>query len=469
MVLLGLYLFPIGASLRFFILTISSLVFYGWAGIFDLFIFLFVVFISYFFVYLSSRDTKRRNLWIYIGVSILSLHLGIWKYLPWLSANFGKQFFLPLPVGISFFTLQGIAYMIDFRRQRAQLIGLSDYFLFKSFFAQLIAGPIVRANQLMPELRKLHRPTFAEVGSGAALAILGLFKKLFIADRVVLIVDTVFASPHKFDFISLFLGMVAFTVQIWGDFSGYTDIGRGCARMLGIKLPENFLSPAIARGPSDVWKRWHITLSLWFRDYLYKPLRGHSKSPWRRGAAAVITFLLAGLWHGAEWTFLIYGAFWGVLIVIERYTLKLKLLKHFQKSLPESLYFVTSVSITLLGSMFSLMIFRSENVEMLGQYVESLFHPTGIGTILPFARNLFISAGFMFLIETIGYYRWESNSRPNIDKLLLLKTRYQQRFSMLKSDLVWGTIWGIALGFLFAFTIAYRQFASISSFIYFQF
>lgn len=314
---------------KFWILTVASIFFYIWAGLGNFLVFICVVFVSWFVVWMSERslDHRIKKRWVVGGVLIMTLHLFFWKYSAWVYLSIqnqfpyflhGNTFSLPLPIGISFFTLQGIAYIVDYGRGQAKYMSFKQVFLAKSFFPQLVAGPIVRMQQIAPQLAVLPQPTWNDLREGLLLFVLGLFKKLAIADRMALTVDPVFANPSNYSGSAIFFAIVAYSVQIWGDFSGYTDMGRGAARMLGIRLPENFLSPYLAKSPSEFWRRWHITLSQWIRDYVYIPMGGVKGSLWRNSAVVVLTMAISGLWHGAALTFVIWGLYHGVLLIIER-------------------------------------------------------------------------------------------------------------------------------------------------------
>ncbi|MGZ3651512.1 MAG: MBOAT family O-acyltransferase, partial [Bdellovibrionota bacterium] len=312
---------------RFYILLCSSFLFYAWAGVFDTAIFVSVILVSWLSTYISVRFPRIRVGALAAGIVVLVGHLFFWKYAPWASREVqvfaptflgGHRLILPLPVGISFFTLQGVAYMIDLARGEAEFIDLREYSLFKAFFPQLVAGPIVRVQELLPQLRVLRTPSAEDIATGMQLFSLGLFKKLAIADRCGTFVDSVYQAPETFGRKTLLLAVLGYSVQIWADFSGYTDMGRGCARMLGIRLPENFLSPYLALSPSEFWTRWHITLSRWIRDYVYIPLGGSKGSRPRVFTVALLTMVISGLWHGANFTFLAWGVFHGALLIGER-------------------------------------------------------------------------------------------------------------------------------------------------------
>ena len=227
-----------------------------------------------------------------------------------------------LPVGVSFYTFQTLSYTIDVYRRanRTRRTELSRFALFVAFFPQLVAGPIERASKLLPQLRSL--PTAHRVRSSGrtrvALIGRGLFRKVVIADGVAPYVDRVYASPGEFGALAVVTAVVAFSLQIYGDFAGYTDIARGTAKLFGVDLMVNFKAPYSATGFSDFWRRWHISLSTWLRDYLYIPLGGNRGTVRRTYINLFVTMLLGGLWHGAGWGFLMWGALHGLYLIIER-------------------------------------------------------------------------------------------------------------------------------------------------------
>jgi alginate O-acetyltransferase complex protein AlgI len=224
-----------------------------------------------------------------------------------------------LPLGISFYTFEAISYVVDVYRGRTQPVrNPLNYALYILFFPHLVAGPIVRPYEFLPQIDRPKRFDWPRFQAGAQLFLLGLFKKSVIADNVALAVDPVFAEPGKFGSSALWLAVLGYAVQIYCDFSGYTDMALGLAHTLGFKLPNNFNAPYLATSPSDFWKRWHISLSRWLRDYLYIPLGGNRKGPIRTMVNLFITMLLGGLWHGANWTFVAWGAYHGALLAIQR-------------------------------------------------------------------------------------------------------------------------------------------------------
>jgi D-alanyl-lipoteichoic acid acyltransferase DltB (MBOAT superfamily) len=224
-----------------------------------------------------------------------------------------------LPVGVSFYTFQTLSYTIDvYRGHQPPARRLADFALFVAFFPQLVAGPISRARQLLPQVEAPRRITAQDLGSGTWLALWGLFKKAVVADNLAALVDAVYAPGASPTGPEVLLATYAFAFQIYCDFSGYTDMARGLARCLGFELAPNFDLPYLAAGPREFWRRWHMTLSRWLRDYLYVPLGGSRAGPGRTRRNLMLTMLLGGLWHGAAWTFVLWGAWHGALLVAER-------------------------------------------------------------------------------------------------------------------------------------------------------
>ena len=222
-----------------------------------------------------------------------------------------------LPVGISFYTFQALGYSIDVYRGTVKAEkNIITYALFVTFFPQLVAGPIERTEHLLPQLKVNHDFDYDRVTNGLKLALWGMFKKIVIADQLAIYVDKVYSSPTEYQSAALILATVFFAFQILCDFSGYSDIAIGCAKVLGFSLNKNFESPYLARNMADFWKRWHISLSTWFRDYLYIPLGGNRCSPMRHYFNLLIVFLLSGLWHGASITFIFWGLIHGLFLII---------------------------------------------------------------------------------------------------------------------------------------------------------
>jgi alginate O-acetyltransferase complex protein AlgI len=278
----------------------------------------------------AEAKPGRRKAWLVGAVSISLAVLGFFKYYNFfitsaeaLLAPFGVHLGtlrIILPVGISFFTFQTLSYTIDVYRGRIPATrSFRDLALYIAFFPQLVAGPIVRASEFMPQLETPRILSWRRAYEGFAIAVLGFFKKVFIADRVASFVDGVFAAPDVYDGATLALGVLAYAVQIYCDFSGYSDIAIGVARILGYDFSRNFNMPYVARGIDEFWHRWHISLSTWLRDYLYIPLGGSRRGRVSTYMNLLLTMVLGGLWHGAAWTFVAWGAWHGGALAVQRW------------------------------------------------------------------------------------------------------------------------------------------------------
>lgn len=270
-----------------------------------------------------------------------------------------------LPVGISFYTFQTMSYTIDvYRRQMAPERSLLDVALFVTWFPQLVAGPIERADRLLPQLARDPRFDPDRLSDGAVLLLWGFFQKMVIADRAAQIANAVFGSPAGARSApEWYLGTLAFAIQIYADFSGYTDIARGVSRLFGVELMLNFQHPYLATGPRDFWRRWHISLSTWLRDYLYVPLGGNRLGPRRTAINLAITMLLGGLWHGAAWHFVLWGAYHGALLGLER-ALGL--------DAPRKGHPLVRGFVMFQLTLFGWLLFRIESVGQLGAVLEAL-------------------------------------------------------------------------------------------------
>lgn len=232
----------------------------------------------------------------------------------------GLRLDLILPLGISFYTFETICYIVDVYQGKVKAVrSWLDYALYIMFFPHLIAGPIVRSHEFLPQLRRTKRFSWERMLVGTQLFIVGFFKKAIIADQLgILVVDPVFANPDQFASLSIWLAVFGYAMQIYCDFSGYTDMARGLAQMLGFHLPLNFNLPYLAKNVTEFWQRWHISLSSWLRDYLYIPLGGNRGAKWKTYRNLMLTMALGGFWHGAQWTFVVWGIYHGSLLAIHR-------------------------------------------------------------------------------------------------------------------------------------------------------
>lgn len=280
----------------------------------------------------SSRPKAVAALWCNIGINLCIL--AIFKYFNFFADNFAQLLNMvgmqadtvtlefALPVGISFYTIQAIGYSIDvYRGAVAGCRNPLAFFAFLSFFPQLVAGPIERATNLLPQFeRPRRRFDYAAGVDGCRRILWGLFKKVVIADTCATTVDSIFTFHSNYGTITLIIGAILFAFQIYGDFSGYSDIAIGAGRLFGINLMENFRQPFLSRSFKELWRRWHISLNGWFTHYLYFPLGGSRGTTVRTCVNIMFVFLLCGLWHGASWNYVIWGAYCGLMLLIERFT-----------------------------------------------------------------------------------------------------------------------------------------------------
>lgn len=323
---------------------------------------------SSFLVWWCGRRTAKKPVFL-AGLAAALLPLALLKYLP---AALGWQGTLANALGIGYFTLQLVSYLCDVRRGR--ILPEEKYarlLCYASFFLSITQGPFNRYDALMPQL---DRPTVWDtnrVWRGVQRSAWGYFKKLAVADRAAVVVDTVFANPAAFDRTQLLLGGVLFTVQLYADFSGYTDIVLGVGEVLGLHLPENFRQPFFSASVKELWARWHISLSQWFRDYVYIPLGGNRKGIARRDANLLLTFLVSGLWHGANWTFLVWGGLHGLCQVAEDH-MPAPLRK--RKSLPLR---IVGVPLTFAIFVTTFTIFRTSSLGNAAAYFAGILHNPG--------------------------------------------------------------------------------------------
>lgn len=372
----------------------------------------------------SCKKNKKRLLYLSI-ITNLGL-LAFFKYCNFFVASFidtaslfgwhPDPFYLNiiLPVGISFYTFQTLGYTIDvYREEIKPCKSIIDFALFVSFFPQLIAGPIERAAHLLPQLQTARTKNIDWAGA-CWLVLLGLVKKLVIANQLAPITDAVFNHPGSLGFWETLIGFYAFTFQIYCDFSGYTDIARGSAKLLGINLSFNFKQPYLAKNPQDFWRRWHISLSQWLRDYLYIPLGGSRYRPLRN---LMITMLLGGLWHGAAWHFVIWGAYHGALLVLHRIGKPVWLFfsNCFSPKLWSIVCVVTMFHLTVLGWV----IFRAESFNDIVLLLSNLGNITPL--VAPVAKQIVIAA-FLTLPVWLHHYLKEKYQFDSILRIHPLLT-----------------------------------------------
>ena len=369
----------VGHKYRNYVLLVSSLVFYAWGAPKFVFLLLASLTANFYVVRQIHRDANRKQLYLWSSVLINIGLLAYFKYANFFIDNFnallqlgGQQSVqwtsVVLPIGISFFTFQSMTYTIDvYRRVHEPLEKISDYFLYILMFPQLIAGPIVRFNTVADDIidRKKNE-TIDEKLHGMYRFVIGLSKKMLIANVLGEQVDAIYSLPHSDVSTPLiWMAALAYSFQIYFDFSGYSDMAIGLGRIFGFKFPENFNNPYISQNITEFWRRWHITLSNWMRDYLYIPLGGNRVNSTMRLYGNLITvFLISGLWHGASWNFVIWGAWHGCFLILDR----LFLIRLFKR-----IGIIPRVLFTYFVVVIGWVIFRIENIPDIRFYLGKLF------------------------------------------------------------------------------------------------
>jgi len=322
-----------------------------------------------------------------------------------------------LPVGISFYTFQTLSYTIDvYRGELRACRSMVNFATFVAFFPQLVAGPIVRARDFLPQLAAPRRTTAAQFGEGGYLILWGLFKKVVIAGHLAPLADGVFtAEAGGYSGGQVLVAVYAFAVQIYCDFSGYSDIARGCAKLMGFELVLNFNLPYFARNPSDFWRRWHISLSTWLRDYLYVPLGGNRKGPRRTLINLALTMLLGGLWHGAAWTFVLWGAYQGGLLIVHRLTMPaLARWTRFESAAVRRIWNVVAIAVFFQLVCLGWLIFRAESPGQIVSLLAAL--ADGITLSGSGVRTLAFYAAPLVVVQIVQYLRGD------LDVLLRMPT-----------------------------------------------
>ncbi|MBS4044963.1 MAG: MBOAT family protein [Alphaproteobacteria bacterium] len=422
-------------------LIAASMVFYLFAGPLDTTVFLVTVLLNW----LIQRFVVTPR-WRITAAVVLNIGLIVafkYKNLIFGGGMAGSYTDTGLPLGISFYCFQALAYHIDVvRRETPPARSLASFFLFKSFFPQLVAGPIVRAPQFLPQIERLfsgQKRRMRLIAYGLSLCLLGLFKKVVLADSIAPIVDEIFAAPPSSAYLA-WLGAVLFAFQIYFDFSGYSDIAIGAAYLLGLRLPINFRTPYMSTGPREFWQSWHISLSTWIRDYLYIPLGG-ARGSWLRAAAVLVgSMALAGLWHGANGTFVVWGAGWGLYILICR-SMRGRI------TLPLLLRWPLHMAIVIL----LWVLFRSPSFDFALQYLATMLDfsswqvPTG--AVSPWLTGFGVAS--LFVLHATEY-------RINRRETLYLLRRWNGPF-----------LWGLCVGL--SVLLVLLPSTNANPFIYFRF
>ncbi len=433
------FVFKKNLKLQNLFIVVASYVFYGWWDwrFLSLIIFSTIVDYSVGLAMSGNISEKRRKILLLISIFVNIGFLGFFKYFNFFADSFvtafsvfGKELSVTslkiiLPVGISFYTFQTLSYTIDvFRKKLEPTKDLIAFTAFVSFFPQLVAGPIERATNLLPQFYKKRSFIYSDAVDGLRQILWGLFKKIVIADRSAEYANWIFNNSNDLRGGTLILGTVFFAFQIYGDFSGYSDIAIGTARLFGFNLKQNFAFPYFSRDIAEFWRRWHISLTTWFRDYIYIPLGGSRGSNWSKIRNTLIIFVVSGFWHGANWTFIA----WGLVNAI--YFIPLLLLGGNRKNLDtvaKNKFFPSIKDLLMMGSTFALSLFawiffRADDLSHAFRYISGIFSDTMFSytSIDKTAKVLttVILIVFFVIIEWIG-----RNNKYAIEKIGSTKYR----------------------------------------------
>jgi D-alanyl-lipoteichoic acid acyltransferase DltB (MBOAT superfamily) len=387
--------FAIPDRFRRWWLLIVSLYFYAAFRVPFLFILFFSIVVTYYATraIAASNEPSRKRLYLLIAIFGNLGILYFFKYIDFSFRIFNLVFRLRpcddlylnmtgviMPIGISFFTLQAIAYAIDvYRKEIAHHSSIFDFTLFLTFFPQLVAGPIMRAKDLIYQFSEKKLFSSRNLKEGLGLIVLGLIKKTLIGDQAGLIVDQVYGDPSQYSWGSIWIGVIFFAFQVYGDFSGYSDVAIGTGLIMGFNIPQNFRRPFMAVNITDLWRRWHISLSTWLRDYIYIPLGGSRVSVPRFYVNMFITWIVTGIWHGADWTFVFWGATQTLFIATEKIAFSFGPIRNTFERLPAVLRMIYSVFLFSFGLFF----FRAR---------PTAGHEEGIGTAFEMIERAFTGA-----------------------------------------------------------------------------
>ncbi len=421
--LLGYYL--TSKNYKNYWLLFTSLIFFAWGGVSFTFILLFSIVLNYLFGLKIQKNIDNKNgyWWLFAGVTTNILILAVFKYTNFIVKNINDlsdtlslpnipQTHIILPIGISFYTFHSLSYLVDiYKRKTVAQRNIFDLSLYITMFSQLIAGPIIRYSDVWQQLRgRIH--TQAKFASGVERFLIGLGKKVLLANTFARIADDMFAlDPTSLGGLNAWLGIICYTLQIYCDFAGYSDMAIGLGRMFGFEFLENFNYPYVAKSVKDFWRRWHISLSSFFRDYVYIPLGGNRVKVSHTYLNLVIVFFLTGFWHGASWSFIIWGLFHGFFMVIERLGFD-KLLDKLWKPIA-NMY-------ALLVVMFAWVLFRADTLSYALRYWRALFDFKLTDEQFSIFSN-YINAEFIvtLLIALLGSFGFFKYVGTQIEKAIL--------------------------------------------------
>lgn len=454
-------------KLKNIFLLLASLTFYSFWNVKYTLLMVFSIFVTYMtglYIEKNRGQVKKMKLAVFLCFFINLGILFVFKYFNFfadLLNNFsGKDFNLAidvlLPVGISFYTFQALGYTIDvYRKDIRAEENFIDYALFVSFFPQLVAGPIERSVNLLPQIKKPRKFSYDNLVKGLVLFFYGMFLKLIIADRAAILVNEVFGNYKNFSREILIISGILFTLQIYCDFYSYSIMAKGSAKILGIDLMDNFKEPLLSKSITEFWRRWHISLSSWFKDYLYIPLGGNRRGKLRKYFNLIVVFLVSGLWHGAELSFVLWGLIHGVFNVLEN------ILGINKKSKRNILVDSLRRVLTFIIVVFAFIYFRAENIHHGNEYLLAIINnPRSLNLMEDLSKTKFgivniypllVGVAILFIFDVLKY------NKINLSEKVL--------------KIILPIRWIIYLAFIFSIIIfgVYGPDFSESAFIYFQF
>ncbi len=467
------FAFPKNLRLQNLLIVVASYVFYGWWDWRFLSLIIFSTLID-FVVGLLLKDennTLKRKLFLLISICVNLGFLGFFKYYNFFLDNFVSAFSffgteiqadglkIILPVGISFYTFQTMSYTIDvYRRKLEPTKNFMAFTAYVSFFPQLVAGPIERATNLLPQFYVKREFDYTKAVDGLRQILWGLFKKIVIADNCARLANMAFNNSDEYSGIVLIMGAVFFAFQIYGDFSGYSDIAIGTARLFGFDLMQNFAFPYFSRDIAEFWRRWHISLSTWFRDYVYIPLGGSKGNNYQIIRNTFVIFVVSGFWHGANWTFVAWGflnALYFIPLLLAKRNRKYIDVAAFNSKLPslrEFFNILLTFSLTVLAWIF----FRAENMNHAFFYIEKIiFDSLSRAALIDCYNFLFWQKGFSLTVLLLFFLFFEWNGRRN-------------KFAIATTGLKWKIFFRWSFYTIIILVIFYFA-GEQQEFIYFQF
>ena len=413
------------------LLLLASYVFYMWWDPRFIVLILTSTIVDYYLgIFLETATGRRRKLLLVISLVVNLGILGFFKYYDFFAGSLATLLRIPpssvvlqivLPVGVSFYTFASLSYTFDVYWGKMKAVrNPVDYALFIAFFPHLIAGPIIRARQFLRQIWSWRSPTAIVVQSGIILVVSGLIKKMVFADRFAAVSDSYFNDPTAHPgWLAAWSGCLSITMQVFFDFSGYTDIARGCAKLLGFEFPLNFARPFLARNPPDFWQRWHITLSTWVRDYMFMPFSRGRKGRLVLYRNIFVVLVLIGLWHGANWTFVMWGAYHGLLLIGYRLFDRAKVGTPLDRVMKKHWFVPFSVGAMFTAFVLSAPFFRGKTLQSSGYVLGALFGSTHI------TGDFLLTTGTIVLIFISLFLTVAQERSQFIDRLALQPARIQ--------------------------------------------